>query len=206
MRKRLLFVLSFAIFATFVLTSGPVFGQAPNPVSDGKLRSDSFDPNLTEIILDCKAVQGKLRKVHEVDGLTRVNAGQKYESIANKLMAPMNTYLVKEGYDASKMVEVAAKYNKQIEEFKNSYMSYEGELSSFLRKDCSRNEHNLFYQELLRIRQHRVEIYDINQKIQESIYAYRAEFDKFTRDFKVNKGITESQAQSEVATGDKHEN
>ena len=54
--------------------------------------------------MDCQSVKAKLIKIHENDGLIRVNSGQQYDLIATKLMARFNAKIAENRLKGGEML------------------------------------------------------------------------------------------------------
>ena len=55
---------------------------------------------------NCSSVRVAIKNIHTNDALTRVNVGQRYNSISTKLMARLNGRLAVNKLDSSKLVNI----------------------------------------------------------------------------------------------------
>lgn len=105
----------------------------------------------------CNQSRAALQQVHSYDALTRVNLGQRYENISNRLMAPMVSRLVLNDIDAVEVNATMVEYKKQIKNFAQSYRNYEASLQATIDTDCDNNP-VAYYQNITDARTKRVEL------------------------------------------------
>ncbi len=124
----------------------PVRAQVEGPV-EGQLKPGSHGAMFENITMDCLAVKFKLSKVHENDGLNRVNLGQLYDAMSTKLMGQLNSRIVSNHLDGSSLVKTAADFQMTLNKFKNDYQTYEEQMSALIKSDCS-SQPMIFYRNL----------------------------------------------------------
>lgn len=135
------------------------------------------------ITMDCAAVKAKLVKVHESDGLTRVNAGQLYDSVANKLMARLNSKIAEQRLDGGKLFVYAADFERHLTAFRDTYRSYESAMAQLIKSDCHAYPQN-FYYVLDAVRQKRQEVQQEVTALYDTARAYRREAQQFAERLK----------------------
>ncbi|MFZ1301208.1 MAG: hypothetical protein WAQ27_01345, partial [Candidatus Microsaccharimonas sp.] len=67
---------------------------------------------------NCVSIKSTLNQLHVSDALLRVNRGQMYESMANKLMSPFNSRLSNNGLDAKATSLVTTSYRSSLDTFR----------------------------------------------------------------------------------------
>ena len=91
------------------------------------------------VSLNCEVVKLRLKQVQINDSLTRVNYGQAYESVIEKVLTPANTRLVANRYDASKLVSATTKFDEGLRRFRETYRAYKTKLDELVASDCKNN-------------------------------------------------------------------
>ncbi len=113
------------------------------------------------ISLNCETIRLRLKQVQINDSLTRVNYGQAYESVIEKVLTPANTRLVANRYDASSLVATTTQFNNSLQDFRNSYRAYKNKLDDLVLSDCENNPID-FYTKLEAVRSLRS---DLNRQL-----------------------------------------
>lgn len=168
-----------ALFSVGGYASAQSFGIS------GQLRpSDSVIYN--NITMDCPAVKKSLARVHENDGLARVNAGQQYDSIGTKLMARFNAKLAENKLDAKELFSLAAEFDTQLTNFRDSYRTYENAMRQLIKSDCEVYPQNFYYL-LETVRAERENLNKTSQKLHEIIAKYRAAVETFASEYRANQ-------------------
>lgn len=130
------------------------------------------------VTMDCTAVKAKLVKIHESDGLTRVNAGQLYDSVANKLMARLNSKIAEQRLDGGKLFTYAAEFERHLTAFRDAYRTYESAMTQLIKSDCDAYPQNFYY--LLEVvRQKRQLVQQEVTALYDAARAYRKEAQQF---------------------------
>jgi hypothetical protein len=135
-----------------------------------------------QIASNCTSAKASLQRLHQSDASLRVNRGQVYEFISTKLMARLNSRLALNRLDSGDLVEITAKYETALNDFRNVYQTYEEQLKSTLRTDCAENPEQ-FYHQVLDTREKRQAINETVEKLSQYIDEYYAAFDAFNADF-----------------------
>lgn len=138
------------------------------------------EAHIQKIRANCVDAQQALIKLHANDALLRVNRGQLYESISTKLMTPFNSRTIANKYDGSRLVERAATYEKQLNEFRADYIIYEEAMSRTLRINCT-NEPVAFYDSVNETRLKRQSVHQRTTALQKTIQDYKNDFEEFAR-------------------------
>lgn len=140
------------------------------------------EAHITRIRNNCVEAQSALSQLHASDALLRVNRGQLYESISEKLMAPFNSRVALNRLDGAGLVNVATDYERQLEDFRTKYQEYEEAMSKTLRINCM-NEPVSFYDSVTDTRIKRQKVHASTVKLHELIANYKDEFETFARNF-----------------------
>lgn len=109
------------------------------------------------VSLNCEVIKLRLKQVQVNDSLTRVNYGQAYESVIEKVLTPANTRLVANRYDASKLVSATTKFDDGLRHFRETYRSYKTKLDELVASDCKNNPVE-FYDKLELVRTARTDL------------------------------------------------
>lgn len=95
--------------------------------------------------LTCGTVKTKLSKIHENDGLTRVNAGQIFDSVANRLMARLNSKIAEQRLNGGELFALASEFEQHLVRFREAYRVYEISMTELLKTDCDAYPQNFYY-------------------------------------------------------------
>lgn len=170
-------IIIIGLVGTIFLMSQSVVAQ---PVGQQGQLKPSDSTLYTALTMDCLAVKLKLTKVHEDDGLLRVTTGQVYDQITNKLMARLNAKIAEQRLDGGQLIDTAAKFDSQVNEFRSSYQTYEVAMSDLLKMDC-RSQQQSFYTALVDTRNKRADMAETVKSLEETMETYLDEFMKFKR-------------------------
>jgi hypothetical protein len=118
---------------------------------EGQLKPGVNGSLFQNVAIDCLDVKFKLTKVHEEDGLQRVNAGQLYEAVSTKLMARLGSRIVQNRLDGAELIKKASEYEIALNNFRTDYRMYEVAMSSLIKSDCS-TQPMIFYNSLQNVR------------------------------------------------------
>ncbi|MDO8335562.1 MAG: hypothetical protein Q7T74_02125 [Candidatus Saccharibacteria bacterium] len=90
------------------------------------------------IVQTCVAAQTTLQKIQHNDAATRVNRGQSYETIVNRLMTPLNIRATSNEYNNSAplLIGTTSKYQQALDSFKKDYENYDDAVSLALKTKC----------------------------------------------------------------------
>lgn len=163
---------------------GTVFFMSQSAMAQSVGQQGQLKPNdnmlYAAVTMDCLAVKLKLTKVHEDDGLLRVTAGQSYDHIANKLMGRLNSKIAEQRLDGGQLIDTAAQFDSQVNEFRVSYQTYEVAMSDLLKMDC-RSQQQSFYAALESTRSKREEMTKTVKNLDETVQKYLEKFLTFKR-------------------------
>ena len=139
--------------------------------------ADTAVSSLTElqqrqVAANCVTVQATLARVHANDALSRVHLGQEYETIATKLMAPMNGRIAVAKLDGVDAIKTTVDFNHGTDEFRRLYQTYEQTMASVLQQDCARHP-AVFYTTLIHAQQQRSEVRQSVEKQAQLVKQYQ---------------------------------
>lgn len=120
----------------------------------------------------CFEIKTNLTQLRTSDALLRVNRGQIYESIANKLMDRFNARLNSNHLDAKAMETVTTGYRKQLTKFREHYTSYADKLSEAIGVNCV-DDPVRFYELVTAARKARLQLHDDVSALHSLITDYR---------------------------------
>ena len=102
MKKVTFYLASFLITSSLLVTPRAVEAQSVDATADSEIIK-TLDRN-------CSSVRVAIKNIHTNDALTRVNVGQRYNSISTKLMARLNGRLAINKLDSSKLVNITNEF------------------------------------------------------------------------------------------------
>lgn len=145
-----------------------------------KVEAQAFlsDDQLRRIVANCTSAKSTLNQLHASDALLRVNRGQLYESLANRLMNNFNNRLSSNSLDAKGLLLVTTNYKAGLETFRSSYQTYERQLSAALRIDCTKQPAD-FYVATEDAREKRTKVHENVLKLHQYIDDYRSAVNDF---------------------------
>lgn len=176
MRKALLVVLSLCLVVIVATIHGDI--TTAQTTNEGQLKPGADSQVLHDVSFNCLAVKFKLSKVHEDDGLSRVNLGQSYDSVSTKLMARLNSRIVQSRLDGAELIKKASEYETALNDFKNDYQTYEVQMNDLIKSDCS-TQPQTFYSNLQSVRDLRSKVENDTKQLNRLIKEYRSAFDSF---------------------------
>lgn len=130
------------------------------------------DTVMSRLPARCDEIRATLRRLHTSDSLLRVNTGQSYNSISARLMARLNSRLVLNRIDGTKLVDIAAQFDRDRAAFATAYTEYETALSALLKADC-KDRATEYYAAILTARDARLRLAEIVQALNASLRAYQ---------------------------------
>ena len=164
MHVRLLLVGLVALGGLFI-----VFNQPANA-------STIITPEAIEKIKNrCTENQAALNRLHQTDAFLRINRGELYRTVSDKLMVPLNRRLAANQLDAGSLLTITADYNKEYRTFFNAYIQYDNAMTKLLSIDCTK-EPVAFYNALLDAREKRTKLSKSNLAIKELVRQYGVSF------------------------------
>lgn len=143
------------------------------------------EEHIARIRANCVDAQTTLNQLHTSDALLRVNRGRLYESIATKLMVPLNSRIAANQLDGSSLVDIYTTYEKHLATFRLNYQAYEEAMSEALRINCV-NQPVSFYDKVNETHTKRQKVHDSVAALGRSINSYQTAFTAFAK--KVNEG------------------
>jgi len=152
------------------LTVGPlVYAEGSQPIVFSSTQ-------LALIRANCVSVRSSLQRLHVNDALARVNLGREYETISNKLMAPMNSRIALNKLDGVAAAKTTVEFDRELATFRSSYQRYEESVTKTIDIDCQERPVD-FYQMIEYARMYRAEVRQTVMKMSELIKKYRAQID-----------------------------
>ncbi|MGO3702146.1 MAG: hypothetical protein ACTJG2_03105 [Candidatus Saccharimonadales bacterium] len=186
------FSVAIGMLAASVLLSQVLHAQTPG--GEGQLKPG--DATIySNIEMNCLDVKLKLSKVYEQDGLHRVNAGQIYDTMSNRLMARLNAKIVSDRLDGGDLIKTAAEFEEALVHFRDEYHTYEIAMNRLLKSDCQSRQH-AFYIALRDVREGRKAVHESVQEIDKAAKEYYAAFKVF-RDAQLHPDDAQTQKQPE---------
>lgn len=131
----------------------------------------------TLIKANCASVQATMMRLHANDALARVHLGQGYESISTRLMTPMNSRVVIEKYDGSKLIKTAADFNARLDQFRSEYQRYDQTVTKAIQMKCESDPQG-FYNYIVQARDYRIAVRTSVVALGDLIVQYRAQVDE----------------------------
>lgn len=151
----------------------PVGAQSPDVMTDAHIQ---------RIKQNCSAATRTIQRIHVNDGLLRVNRVQLYDTISAKLMTPMNSRLIVNKLDASRLVKTTAQYDKTLTDFRESYKKYYDQMTALLSIDCKKQPVT-FYDSVTEARKLRSSVHGNVVKLHTLINDYGSDFGEFKTQF-----------------------
>lgn len=140
------------------------------------------DAHIQRIVANCSQASRALTQLHASDTLLRVNRGQLYDLVSTRLMARLNSRLSLNRLDGSKLVSVAAAYNKALNSFRSRYDTYEDQLSAAIAIDCTKRP-VAFYDAVTKARELRTSVHAATADLTRYTKQYNEEFTIFRDNF-----------------------
>lgn len=145
------------------------------------------DAQIESIRADCQTVIINLDRVHRNDAVLRINLGQRYETIARKLMAPLNSRIASNSLDGVDLASTTVKYNTTYREFGTGYRNYEATVAKALDTDCKEKPVE-FYALVEQAREKRLELAKTVDSMQRLAEQYRDQVDEFSEQLSASTG------------------
>jgi hypothetical protein len=127
---------------------------------------------------NCLNSKAALTRLHTADTLLRVNLGQRYENISQRLMAPLNSRIALNGMDGIELTKLAVEYNQTIKQFTSQYSKYDAAVSDALDTDCVEDP-VAYYQKIEQTRADRARVHETTKQINQLLSKYKAAFEAF---------------------------
>lgn len=152
---------------------------APVARAEGSLS----DAELQIVKANCVSAQIALQHVQEVDLLTRLNRGYRYDTLL-KLMTSLNSRVVQNKLDAPGFITIASDYQKNLDSFRNEFTTYDDSLTEIVHMDC-RNEPTTFSDRLVALRSMRTNLYNRTKQFDDLLDKYQKGID----DLRLKQGV-----------------
>lgn len=143
------------------------------------------DAQISRIRSNCVSAKNTLNQLHASDALLRVNRGQIYESMTTKLMSRFNSRVDVNNLNSKDLVSVTNAYGGTLGNFRIDYQSYEEQLSTALKIDCTK-EPVAFYDAVASARTKRSQVHDDVVALHQFISDYGTTFNTFATEFAKN--------------------
>ena len=166
---------AFVLFAVTALT-------APLAVAQSQVEQLT-DEQRARIVTNCTSMKNTLNQLKASDALLRVNRGQTYESLSNRLMGSFNARLSNNSLDAKGMLSVTKSYNVTLNTFRTAYTAYERQLVATIRIDCTKYPDE-FHAATQDARTKRAAVHDQVTALHQQIDSYRTVVNDFYQDYK----------------------
>ncbi len=154
-----------ALILTATLAVAP-FAMAANN------SSGLSDKQIENIRQNCVQAQVSLQQIQYSDAAARVNRGQAYETLLNKLMAPFNSRVALNRLDkATDLTSATTDLENAVNTFKNDYNTYSDALANTLTIKCQ-NKPEDFYAALQEARDGRQQVHSDLQAVDVLINQY----------------------------------
>lgn len=155
---------------------------APPATAYGADSVPANDPAKVQILqARCDLILPNLRRLHTSDALLRVNVGQAYSGISNRLMSKLNSRLALNKIDSSKFVSIANDYELARKEFSGNYNEYEKKLDRLIKTDC-KDKAEEFYDRLEGVREARLLLKESTDELSGLVTDYRVEVEKLRKE------------------------
>lgn len=164
----------FLILTMLALTVGLVSVPVWAAETTGE-SSEINDTQAEQIRQNCKQAQSVLQRLQSTDVATRINRGRIYENLLNRLIAPFNSRVSANRYDASTLTGTTSAISQKFTDFKNDYISYADSFSSLLSINCESDPRG-FYRLLTNTRSARERVANDIAELNTSIDRYTDTF------------------------------
>lgn len=168
----------YKLLVSFIALALVLTGPSVYAVDDSALLLS--DAQISQVRDNCVSAQATLTRIHENDGLMRVNLGQQFEGISTRLMTPLNGRIALNKLDGIELAKTTVAYNKEIDVFRSLYQDYEQTIAAALQMSC-RNQPVGFYDNVMSARDKRLKVHESVMKLQNYVKQYRAQFDEFSK-------------------------
>lgn len=145
-------------------------------------QAEMTDAHIQRIVNNCGQANRALTQLYASDKLLRVNRGQLYDLISTRLMARLNSRLALNKLDGSKLVSVAAAFNRSLDAFRTRYSAYEEQLTAAIKIDCTKQP-VAFYDAVAQARSLRSSVHDAVVDLSRYTNQYGQEFTTFRDGF-----------------------
>ena len=140
------------------------------------------DAQINSIKANCTPAKNILSQLHANDALLRVNRGQIYDSMSTKLMTRFDNRVSGAGFNTLYLSQAMSDYVSALNDFRQSYRSYEEKLSKTIDIDCNKDPTG-FYQSLMDARYNRTELHTSVTKLNQKMNDYGSAVSDFKSSF-----------------------
>lgn len=140
------------------------------------------DAQIEYISDNCQVSKVALNRVHTNDVVLRVNLGQRYETIARRLMAPMNSRIATNSLDNVELTKTTVDFNQAYSDFTEEYRRYDDSVTKALQLDC-KTEPIDYYRQIERARDARKEVAETVDRLQALAKQYDKQINEFGKQF-----------------------
>lgn len=167
----MLYRVKIAAFVLLVIVVGtqPVSAQQQAVLTDAQI--DIIRQN-------CQLSKVSLNRVHANDVVIRVNLGQRYETIARRLMAPLNSRIAKNSLDNVALTKTTVDFNRAYIDFTDAYRSYDASVKKAMSIDC-REEPVNYYRQIELSRDNRLDVAETVEQLQKLAKQYGEQVQEF---------------------------
>ena len=162
MRKA--FILSAIIVVAFAGSTVQAVGQ------DLLLTNDQVE----RIRNNCADTQISLTAVHNTDAAARVNLGEQFNAVSNRLMAPMNSRIALNKLNGVALATTTVAFNEELKNLSLVYIDYEKALSGVIAMKCY-DQPIEFYDNLTLAMQKRAAVRSSVSKLTKLMEQYRVQ-------------------------------
>ncbi len=136
------------------------------------------DAQIAQIRSNCTDVQSTIQRLHANDALVRVNLARRYETIAIKLMAPMNSRIALNRLDNVALTQTTVNFNSALDEFRLNYQQYGETISKAIEMKCV-DQPVAFYDTIAVARTQRATVHTSVAKLNDLVKQYGDQFSTF---------------------------
>jgi len=145
------------------------------------------DAQISQVRTRCVEVQATLTRIRANDGLRRVNLGQQYETIATRLMAPMNSRVALNKFDGVELTKATVAFNAQLDVFRERYRLYEQDITHVIDMHCQ-DQPVSFYDAVLKARTERAAVRESVDQLNALLAEYNVRFEDLAKSALDKKG------------------
>ena len=162
MRKTTFYLASFLVALSLLITPRTVLAESVDASTDSEITKT--------LRQNCSSVRVAVKNIHTNDALTRVNVGQRYNSISTKLMARLNGRLAINKLDSSKLVNITNNFESARLKFNGNDTA----MTELQRASCLDNVAD-YYKKLIAARDARNRLSEDVKTMNDLLIRYREE-------------------------------
>ena len=166
MKRFTFYLTSFLIGSSLLLMPQVALAQTADTTANSELTKT--------LSRNCSSVRVAIKNIHTNDALTRVNVGQRYNSISTKLVARLNGRLAVNKLDSSKLVNITNDFESARLKFNSNYNDYDTTMTELDHANCSEDVAG-YYQKLVAAREARNRLSENVKTLNDLLIKYRAE-------------------------------